>query len=71
MRYKRYLNILFLIAFFSLVFHVTFNSRNTKLKNFVSSLGFVRYSNRPSCRLQGYVLCFLRVLEIRDEINKL
>ena len=31
--YKRYLNILLLIAFFSLVFHVTLNSRNTKLKN--------------------------------------
>ena len=32
MRYKRYLNILLLIAFFSLVFHVTLNNRNTKLK---------------------------------------
>ena len=34
MCYKRYLNILVLIAFFSLVFHVTLNSRNTKLKNY-------------------------------------
>ena len=33
-RYKRYLNILLLIAFFSLVFHVTLNSRSTKLKNY-------------------------------------
>ena len=34
MHYKRYLNILLLIAFFSLVFHMTLNSRNTKLKNY-------------------------------------
>ena len=33
MHYKHYLNILLLFAFFSLVFHVTLNSRNTKLKN--------------------------------------
>ena len=30
---KCYLNILLLIAFFCLVFHVSLNSRNTKLKN--------------------------------------
>ena len=29
MRFKRYLNILLLITFFCLVFHVTLNSRNT------------------------------------------
>ena len=33
MRHKRYLNTLLLIAFFSLVFHMTLNSHNTKLKN--------------------------------------
>ena len=33
MRYKCYLNILLLIAIFCLVFHVTLNSRNTKLRN--------------------------------------
>ena len=32
-RYKCYLNILLLIVFFSLVFHVILNSRNTKLKS--------------------------------------
>jgi len=31
--FKRYINILLLIAFFRLVFHVSLNSRNTKLKN--------------------------------------
>ena len=34
MRFKHYLNILLLIAFFCLVFHVTLNSRNTKLKTY-------------------------------------
>jgi len=31
--FKRYVNILLLIAFFIMIFHVTLNSRNTKLKN--------------------------------------
>jgi len=32
-RLERYLNILLLITFFRLVFHMSLNSRNTKLKN--------------------------------------
>ena len=68
MRYKRYLNILLLIAFFSLVFHTTLNSCNTKLKN--------NGVHRGSLDIQivlhvGYVLCFLKALEIHGEINKL
>ena len=54
MRYKRYSDILLLIAFFRLVFHVSFNSRNTKL----GFTGSVKHLGRPSHKLQGNVLCF-------------
>ena len=41
MHFKHYLNVLLVITFFCLVFHMTLNNCNTKL----GLLGFVRYSD--------------------------
>ena len=59
-----------LIAFFSLVFHVTLNSHYINLKS-DGLTGLIRYSDGASCKLQGDVLCFVKALGDWDEINKL
>ena len=59
MQFKCFINILLLITFFSWVFHVTFNSRNTLLENPWSSVGFTRYSDCASSKDHGNVLCFV------------
>ena len=60
---KCYLNILLLIALFYLVFHVTLNSCNTKLKNDGVHWGSLDILEHALCKLQDYVHYFVKVLE--------
>jgi len=62
---KHYLNVH--IAFFCLVFHVTLNSCNTKLKTYWVHWG----SLDIQVAFQGNVLCFPKALEMWGEIKKL
>ena len=70
MQFKCFINILLLITFFSWVFHVTFNSRNTLLENPWGSVGFTRYSDCASSKDHGDVLCFVKTLDFWDGIKK-
>ena len=68
--WKRYVNILLVIAFFCWVFHVTLNGHNTLLKKRWGSLGLTRYSDCASRKHHGNALCFVKAHEFRGEISK-
>ena len=70
-RFKRYVNILQTNAFFCWVFHVTLNGHDTLVKKRWGSAGLTRYSDYTSRKHHGDVLCFVKVLSFRGEINKL
>ena len=70
-RFKRYVNILQTNAFFCWVFHVTLNGHDTLVKKRWGSAGLTRYSDYTSRKHHGDVLCFVKALAFRGEINKL
>ena len=71
MHYKWYLNTLLLIAFFSLVFHVTLNSRNTKLNNYGVHWGSLDIQIVLHIGFKDMSFFLLKALEIQSETNKL